>query len=163
MKIEIKSWWDGKILFTHDCEKNTIQLTVEAAVKAKVTLDYASLVGARLDGARLDGARLDGARLDGARLDGARLVGARLEKGENIISSERPVFQIGGIGSACRYFVAYLTDKGIRLRTGCFFGSVIEFKAKLKAEHKDNVHAVEYEAALTLIETHFKLWPAKKS
>jgi hypothetical protein len=181
MKIEIKSWYSGKIIFAHDCEGNSIKLTLEAGIKAKVCFDYArlvgaslvgaSLVGARLDGASLVGASLVGARLDyarlvgaslvGARLVGASLVGASLENGEKILDSERPVFQIGGLGSAARYFVAYLTDMGIRVRTGCFFGSISEFKAKLKVEHKDNVHAQEYMAALTLVETHFVLWPAK--
>jgi uncharacterized protein YjbI with pentapeptide repeats len=78
VKIEIKHRIDGKIIFAHDCENNTIKLTVEAAVKAKVSLAYASLAYARLDGASLVGARLVGASLVGARLVGARLVGARL-------------------------------------------------------------------------------------
>jgi hypothetical protein len=232
MKIEIKHWCTGGVLFEHDAEKNTIKLTVEAAVKARARLDGArlvgasldgasldgasldgarldgaslvgarldgaslvgarldgasldgaslvgaslvgaslvgaSLVGARLDGASLVGARLDGARLDGARLDGASLVGARLDgasldDGSKISKCERPIFQLGGLGSAARYFVAHLTDKGIRLRTGCFFGSVADFRAKLKIRHKDNTHAIEYEAAITLIEAHFKLWPKVK-
>ena len=127
MKIEIKHWWTGGVLFEHDAEINTIKLTVEAAVKAR-------------------------ARLDGARLD----------DGSKILKCERPIFQIGGLGSASRYFVAHLTDKGIRLRTGCFFGSIADFRAKLKITHKDNTHTVEYEAAITLIEAHFKLWPKVK-
>jgi hypothetical protein len=193
MKIEIKHWLSGTVLFAHDAEKNTIKLTLEAGVKAGARLDGASLdgarlvgarlvgaslVGARLDGASLDGASLDGASLDGASLDGAsldgarlvgarlvgaslvgaRLVGARLDDGSKITKSERPVFQLGGIGSSGRYFVAHITDKGIRLRTGCFFGTVEAFKEKLKKEHGDNNHAQEYLAALVMIEAHFKIW-----
>jgi hypothetical protein len=57
---------------------------------------------------------------------------------------------------------AFLTDKGIRLRTGCFFGSVKEFTTQLEKKHSDNVHAREYQAALAMIETHFNLWPKQK-
>jgi Pentapeptide repeats (8 copies) len=183
MKIEIKHWLSGKIIFSHDCENNTWRLTVEAAVNGNISLDGARLdgarlvgarlvgarldgarlVGARLDGARLDGARLVGARLDGARLDGARLVGARLDNGEKIVpfkKCEKPVFQIGGLGSAFRYLVAYLTEDGIRLRTGCFFGSIAQFEAKLKETHgqKGSKHALEYRAAIKMVKTHFDIW-----
>jgi hypothetical protein len=148
MKIEIKHWLSGKIIFSHDCENNTWRLTVEAAVNGNISLD-----GASLDGARLVGARLVGARLDGARLD----------NGEKIVpfkKCEKPVFQIGGLGSAFRYLVAYLTEDGIRLRTGCFFGSIAQFEAKLKETHgqKGSKHALEYRAAIKMVKTHFDIW-----
>ena len=132
---------------------------------ARANLDGASLDGANLDGASLagaylDGANLDGASLDGANLDGASLDGAYLDGGE-ILVGERPIFQIGPIGSRCAYFVAYLTDQGVRLRAGCFFGTLDAFKAKLEQEHKGNKHADEYLAALTLIEKHAALWTPK--
>ncbi|MCX6896287.1 MAG: pentapeptide repeat-containing protein, partial [Verrucomicrobia bacterium] len=106
---------------------------------------------------------LRSAVLSYAVLRSAVLSYAKLPGGEKISDSPRPFLQVGGLGSDGRMLLAFSTDKGIRLTTGCFFGSVDEFKAKLKTTHGDNVHAVEYEAALTLIETHFKLWPAKKS
>ena len=77
MKVEIKHRFSGAILFALETE--SMRLCVEAAVQSRVSLDYASLVGARLDGASLVEASLDGASLDGARLDGASLVGARLD------------------------------------------------------------------------------------
>jgi hypothetical protein len=125
----------------------------------------ASLVGASLDGASLVGASLDGASLDRASLDrarlvGASLVGASLDNGEKL-KGERPILQIGPLGSRCAYFVAYLSDKGVRLRAGCFYGTTAEFRAKLKETHDGNQHAVEYKAALNLIETHAKLWGDK--
>lgn len=46
MLIEIKHRFAPVVLFSHDCENNTIGLTVEAAFK----------VGANLDGAYLEGA-----------------------------------------------------------------------------------------------------------
>ena len=89
---------------------------------------------------------LESATKSGANLDVAKLIGAR------------PVFQIGPIGSRRSYFVAYLTDQGIKVRAGCFLGTVQEFREKLTKQHGTNNHATEYEAALTLIQTHAELW-----
>ena len=106
----------------------------------------AQLKKANLSGARLSRANLSGADLSGADLFGAKLIG------------ERPVLQIGHIGSRCDYFVAYLTDQGVKLRTGCFFGAVDQFREKLSEEHGTNKHAMEYTAALELIRVHAELW-----
>ncbi len=94
----------------------------------------------------LEAATKDGANLGGAYLDGKKLVG------------ERPILMIGPIGSRSDYFTAYMTDAGVYLRTGCFFGSVDKFRAALKDEHGDSVHAHEYAAALELIACHARLW-----
>jgi len=73
MKIEIKRWWDAKVLFSFEADTEdgdlALKLAVEAAVAAGASLDGASLDGASLDGARLDGASLDGARLDHIKHD----------------------------------------------------------------------------------------------
>ena len=98
--------------------------------------------------------------LAGANLAGANLAGAYLA-GENKLVGKRPIFQIGPIGSRSAYFVAYLTSSGLVLKTGCFTGSVAEFREQLSTEHGNNTHAQEYEAALTLIEKHAELWPAE--
>jgi hypothetical protein len=121
------------------------------AYLAGANLDGANLAGANLARAYLAGANLDGANLDGANLDGANLAGAKL-------IGERPIFQLGPIGSESRYFVAYITDKGLRLKAGCFFGTLAEFEAKLSETHGDNVHAKEYRAALAMIGAHADLW-----
>jgi len=93
MKIEIKSRFNGKVLFEHEAENNTLRLTVETAVSVRANLDgadlsranlsranlsWANLYGANLDGANLYGANLDGANLSGANLDGANLSWANL-------------------------------------------------------------------------------------
>ena len=130
------------------------------------SLSGASLSGAQLGGANLDGAYLDGAQLDGANLRGASLGGAHLD-GANLdgaqlddkkLIGKRPILMIGPIGSRADYFTAYMTDAGVYLRTGCFFGSVDKFRAALKGEHGDNEHAHEYAAALELIACHARLW-----
>ena len=129
-------------------------------------LDGANMVGANLRGAYLDGANLRGANLRGANLRGANLRGANL-RGANMVGAnlgdkkligKRPILMIGPIGSRSDYFTAYMTDAGVYLRTGCFFGSVDKFRAALKGEHGDSEHAHEYAAALELIACHARLW-----
>ena len=173
--VEIKSRWNEGVLFSAEVDASIgenlrVRAAVEIAVKSGANLagadltgadlTRASLDGASLDGASLDGAHLAGAYLSGAYLSGAYLSGADLEGGEKLIG-ERPLLQIGPIGSAARYFVAYNTDKGLRLRTGCFFGSREQFEARLSTTHGDNLHAQEYRAALALIDAHARLWMPK--
>ena len=174
--IQIRHRYTDAVLF--ECEvpaglESGLQMrhALEQASAARANLDGANLDGANLDGANLDGAylagaNLAGANLAGANLDGAYLAGANLD-GANLAGAylagarligERPVFQIGPIGSRCSYFVAYLTDAGVKVRAGCFTGTLDEFRDKLSRTHGDNNHAEEYRAALTLIECHAKLW-----
>ena len=85
MKYEIKSRWDGKVIFEADieCEANAsdgikLGLAVRVAFKAGANLNGANLDGANLDGANLNGANLNGAKLNRANLYGANLYGANL-------------------------------------------------------------------------------------
>ena len=124
-------------------------------------LSGANLSDANLSGANLRGANLRGAYLSGDNLSGANLRGANLSGDEKLIG-ERPVFILGPIGSRCDYFTAYITDKGLRLRAGCFFGDRDEFVKKLNGEHGDNSHGQEYRAALALVDVHVLLWTPKE-
>ena len=117
-------------------------------------LDGAYLGGANLDSANLGGANLDGAYLGGANLDGANLGGAKL-------IGERPIVQISPIGSRADFLSAYITDKGVFLKTGCFFGKIDKFRESRQKTHGDNAHAKEYIAALSLIETHAEIYTPK--
>ena len=124
-------------------------------------LTEANLSGANLIDANLSGAYLTGADLRGADLYDANLAGSCLydENDEKItLVGSRPIFQIGPIGSGSRYLIAFLTDQGLRLRTGCFFGTREQFEEKLDDTHVDNEHAEEYRAALALIYAHERLW-----
>jgi hypothetical protein len=76
MRIEIKSWLSGGILF--EGEFGSLKVALEAAVKSRANLDGANLDGANLTGANLDGANLDGANLTGANLYWANLTRANL-------------------------------------------------------------------------------------
>ena len=135
---------------------NLARANLAGANLAGANLARADLAGANLARANLAGANLDRANLARADLAGANLAGANLA-GANL-AGNRPIFQIGPIGSRSAYLAAYLTDQGVILKTGCFTGSVKEFETKLQAEHGDNEHAQEYRAALALIDVHAKLW-----
>ena len=114
----------------------------------------------RSSGADLFGANLSGANLSRADLSGANLFGANLQDKSKTIG-DRPIFQLGPLGSRCAYLVAYLTDQGIRIQAGCFFGPLSEFRAKVKGTHGSTVHGKEYAAAIKLIEAHARLWTPK--
>ena len=94
----------------------------------------------------LEKATASKANLRGADLSGKKLVG------------RRPFFTIGPIGSRYAYVQAWITDAGVMIRAGCFFGTRAEFVAKLEDEHGDKEHGQEYLAALVLIDKHAELW-----
>jgi len=153
IKFAIRSRYDDSVLYEADIPADT-----PSGLQARVALEKATAARANLAGAYLAGANLGRANLAWANLAGANLARANLA-GAKLIG-ERPVFQIGPIGSRCSYFVAYLTDAGVKVKAGCFTGTLDEFRVKLQDTHDDNNHAEEYRAALTLIECHAKLWGA---
>ena len=89
---------------------------------------------------------LEAAAKSGAKVKGLLLIG------------ERPSLAIGPIGSVSRTVFAWLTEAGLRIQAGCFFGSRDEFTAQLAETHGDNEHADEYRAALVLIDAHARIW-----
>ena len=76
-KIEVKDIL-GKVIFTYECEDNSVKKTVEEAVKQKISLYCADLNGVDLRGADLCNANLNGANLRGANLRNAKVYGADL-------------------------------------------------------------------------------------
>ena len=78
MLIEIKSRWSNAIIFSHDCEGNTIKTTLLEAIKGGAYLRGAYLRDADLRGADLRDADLRDADLSGANLRDADLSGAYL-------------------------------------------------------------------------------------
>jgi hypothetical protein len=54
--------------------------------------------------------------------------------------------------------MAFLTDKGILIKTGCFTGSLEKFQAQVAKIHGDNVHGAEYLIAIEMIKKHVELW-----
>ena len=159
MKFEIKSRYDGRVLFSLETE--SLRSCVEAAVKSGARLSGAYFGGADLGRADLRGAYLGGAYLSGAYFDGAYLGGAKLKTKcykNLLLVGKRPVLQVGPLGSRADYLVAFLTDNGVYIRTGCFFDTLQAFALAVVKEHGENVHAAEYNAAVGLIECHAKHW-----
>ena len=77
-KIEIKNRWTGEVIFSHECEDNSIAKTVKETLMGDANLGDANLRGADLRDAYLGGANLRGADLGDANLGGAYLGGANL-------------------------------------------------------------------------------------
>jgi hypothetical protein len=172
---EIKNRWTGAVL--HTGGGKSLRDVVAAAVCSGADLIGADLSGADLRGAGLSGADLRGADLRGADLIGADLRGADLRGadlsgadlrgaglsgakiGDSTLACERPVFQIGPIGSRDDYLVSYITEAGVMIRAGCFFGTLDAFRAAVAKTHGDTAHGREYAAAIVMIEAHAALWP----
>jgi len=74
MNIQIKSRFTAAVLFEHDCENNSIRMTLELAIKSGANLSDADLSGADLSGADLSDAYLSDADLSGANLSDADLI-----------------------------------------------------------------------------------------
>jgi len=55
-----------------------------------------------------------------------------------------------------RTSIAYNLDTGIFIRSGCFMGTLEEFKAKVIKTHCDNNHAKAYLLWCQIIEIYFK-------
>ena len=119
-------------------------------------LRSANLGGANLGCANLSGANLSGANLGGAYLCGAYLRGAYL--GNQTLAGDRPILQIGPVGSRSDYLVAYMTAEGVYVQAGCFFGALDGFRAAVSKTHGDSAHGREYRAAIAMIEAHAAIW-----
>ena len=156
---EIKSV-SGAVLYRGDSAESLREAVIaavrEGAYLSDANLSDANLSGANLSDANLRGANLSGANLRGANLRGTNLSGAKVS-GLTLIGV-RPVLAIGPIGSESRTVFAWLTDAGLRIEAGCFFGSRDEFTTQLQHTHGDNQHADEYRAALHLIDAHARIW-----
>ena len=76
--IKIKHRRTGDVLFEYEKENNTIIDVLIEAVKQKINLRNANLIGADLREANLCGANLCGANLCGADLHSANLIGTNL-------------------------------------------------------------------------------------
>ena len=130
--IEIKDRWTNRVLYAAEIDPD-----VAECWRTREAVEQAVKVGAWLAGANLVGAWLDGANLDGANLVGdLKLVG------------DRPILQLGPLGSRSGYLVVYRTDKGLRVRAGCFFGDVITFLGLVATTHGNGQHARDYRAAV---------------
>ena len=142
--FEIKNRYTGAVIYSGGGE--SLRDVVVAAVKRGANLGGADLRGADLGGADLIGAYLGRAYLRRAYLGGQTLAG------------DRPILQIGPIGSRSDYLVAYLTTDGVYVQAGCFFGALDDFRKAVSETHGDSAHGREYLAAIAMIESHAAIW-----
>jgi len=156
--IEIKNRWTGKVIRTVDAgtliRANLYGAALAGAYLTGADLTRANLTGADLTRANLTGANLAGADLSGADLSGADLSGAIVADGYALVG-RRPVLQVGPLGSRSATLIAFRTDKGLMLRTGCFFGTADQFVDAVRKTHEDSTHAADYMAALDFIRNWF--------
>lgn len=117
----------------------------------------ADLRGANLIGANLTNANLRGADLIGANLTEANLRGAKWTDGANL-RGERPILQIGPIGSESGTLVVAMTTTGIMIQRGCYVGTLEEFAATVADVHGDNQHGREYRVAIEMVRAHAEIW-----
>lgn len=77
--------------------------------------------------------------------------------GKAIVSSNADYTIIKGFGSKNRNTTFFRTKDGnIQVVCGCFYGTIKEFKNKVKETHGDSKYAKEYLAIADLMELHFK-------
>ena len=147
VRVEIRSRRDSeRVLYTADVDES-----VPSGLRMRHALEAATKSGAYLSGANLSGANLSGADLSDAYLSGA-------DSKKLLLVGDRPVLSIGPIGSRHDMLIAFLTDAGIYLRAGCFFGPIDAFRSAVDETHGANEHGREYAAALVLIEAHAAIW-----
>ena len=74
MKLEIKNRCTGAVIFSHDCEDNSIKITLVVAIASRVNLIGANLSGADLSYANLSGATGNNSRMSCLQLGAYRIV-----------------------------------------------------------------------------------------
>ena len=117
-------------------------------------LSSANLRGANLSSANLRGADLYGADLRGANLSGANLRRANLSSAKchfGVLKGDRPITQIGPIGSENGVLVAFNTEKGCHVTRGCFNGTLDKFAAAVTERHGTSRYGQEYTALVPFL------------
>ena len=165
MKFEIKNWITGKVMFT--LEGPDWKVAFKVAVEAGQKFDAADLSDKDFSSIEVNckDSRFDNSSFYNSSFDNSRFYNSSFDNSsfaDKKITGLRPFFFVGPLGADQRHLMAVSTEKGIHLATGCFSGSIDDFRAALKKKHGTNEHGKEYGAALELIELHFKLWKAAK-
>ena len=87
--------------------------------------------------------------------DKAVVGGRAVVGGKAVVIRTEDYITIGSIGSRNDTTTAFRTVDGVRIRCGCFYGSIAEFEAKVKETHGDNQYAKEYLALAELLKIRF--------
>lgn len=107
-----------------------------------------------------DSARVsDSARVTGDALvtDSARVSGAAWVTGAAVVSGAADFAVISGFGRVFRTTTFFrCKDNLVRCQCGCFYGTVDEFRSKVRETHGNSKYAKEYLMIADLMELHFK-------
>ena len=141
---KITSRYDRTKILYED-EAKTLRDLVGTAVAGGANLTGAYLRGADLTGANLTRADLRGADLTGADLTGANLGGAYLTDADLAapdgtkltLVGERPCLSIGPLGARAATLLVFLTDGGVYVRAGCWWGPLAAFEARVATEYPE--------------------------
>ena len=76
-------------------------------------------------------------------------------EGSAVVRTTEDYIAIGPIGSRNDITAVSRTTDGVKIRCGCFYGSISEFEAKVKETHGDNQYAKEYLALAELLKIRF--------
>ena len=87
--------------------------------------------------------------------DEARVCGQAEVCGNAVIKSMSDYITISPIGSRDDTTTAFRTADGVRVKCGCFYGSIEEFEKKVKKTHGDNQYGKEYLAFAELLKVRF--------
>ena len=85
----------------------------------------------------------------------ARVCGQAEVCGNAVIKSMSDYITISPIGSRDDTTTAFRTADGVRVKCGCFYGSIEEFEKKVKKTHGDNQYGKEYLAFAELLKVRF--------
>ena len=158
MKFDVRNRYTGEVKFTADidCTEGTptsikLGLAIRWAVASKADLSRAYLREANLSGAYLREANLSEANLSGADLSGADLSRAYLREanlsGANLsgadlsgayLSGAKSIISFGPIGRERRIGYAVKHRDGLKVKLGCFWGTLDEAAAKIRAKYGEN-------------------------
>ena len=91
-------------------------------------------------------------------------LGGYIEKEGNLshegnawVSGDADIATISGFGSEYRTTTFFRTKNDeIAVKCGCFYGTLAEFREKVKKTHGDNRYAKEYLMIADLMEMHFR-------
>lgn len=112
----------------------------------------AYMVEANLYKADLHGTSLYGAQLINADMTMCNLSGANLEAAN--IRGAIGILRIGPIGSEGRNLYAINHIEKIMILTGCFYGTIEQFRNAVDKKHADNQYGVSYRAMIDFIKAH---------
>ena len=93
-----------------------------------------------------------------ARVSGdARVSGAARVTGDALVTDSADFAVISGFGRVFRTTTFFrCKDNLVRCQCGCFYGTVDEFRSKVRETHGNNKYAKEYLMIADLMELHFK-------